>query len=250
MSGKYVYKISLPLILGLLMSVTAIAEEGVAVSTSVDLYNRYIWRGLDIAHTPSIQPSLTVAYRGCELGAWGAYTLSNQASDADEIDFWLNYTRTVGSDVSIKAVVTDYYFPNAGIKFFNFNNYDAMIDDTIPDPGAHTVEIGITIAGPKSFPVALSGYVNVYNDAGSNTYFQLDYPVTIDETDLVFFCGVTGGSKDNPDYYGAKQFAVINTGITAVREIKVSESFSLPLTVSLIINPKAEISYLLAGVSF
>ncbi len=250
MSKKQAFRISLFIFLTMLSTINVVAENGIAVNTSLDLYNRYIWRGLDIAHTPSLQPTLSVAGRGLELGAWGAYTLSNDASASDEIDFWLSYTHAIEDKLSLTAIATDYYFPNAGIKFFNFNNYNAVIDDTIPDPGAHTLEIGLSITGPPSFPAVLSGYVNVYNDAGSNAYFQIDYPVVLNETDLTFFCGAAAGSKDNPDYYSADKFSVINVGVTALREIKVSDSFSLPLTVSFIVNPKAEISYLLAGVSF
>jgi hypothetical protein len=39
-------------------------------------------------------------------------------------------------------------------------------------------------------------------------------------------------------------------GVSAVRQIKFSEEFSLPLTVSYIVNPRAEFSYLLVGMSF
>jgi hypothetical protein len=39
-------------------------------------------------------------------------------------------------------------------------------------------------------------------------------------------------------------------GISASREIKMSESFSLPLNVSLLLNPNEEITHLLVGVSF
>lgn len=218
---------------------SAVAEDGVSVNTSVDLYNRYIWRGLDFTRAPSVQPSLSVAISGLELGAWGAYTLSNEASFADEIDLWLSFTEAFSNGASISVIVTDYYFPNAGRKLFNFNN-----------PGAHLIEIGLSITGAKSFPLTFSGYINVRSDPGHNTYFQLDYPVTAKETDLNFFCGVTGGSKKNPAFYGADKFAVINLGVTAVREIKFSESFSLPLTVALVVNPKAEISYLQTGISF
>lgn len=250
MMKKKTYRAVLFVILVMAFTPAAPAEDGISVNTSADLYNRYIWRGLDIASTPSIQPSLSVVNGGFELGTWGAYTLSNEASDADEIDFWLSYTHPFSNGVSISAVVTDYYFPNSGIKFFNFNNHDVVIDDTIPDPGAHTIEIGFSITGQESFPITFTGYLNVHNDAGSNTYFQLDYPVTVNETNLNFFFGAAGGSKDNAGYYGTDKFAVINLGVTVVREIKVSESFSLPFTVSLIVNPRAEISYLQTGISF
>jgi hypothetical protein len=250
MLNKIISTSSLILIIVMLSTAVVSAQDGISVNTSVDLYNRYIWRGLDIANTPSAQPSLSVSGYGFELGTWGAYTLSNEASGSDEIDFWLSYTYPLSNGISLTALATDYYFPNAGIKFFNFNNHDAVVDDTIPDPGAHTVEIGLSIVGPGSFPITFSGYINVYNEAGNNTYFQLDYPFSVNETELGVFCGLTTGSEDNPDYYGTDELALINLGVSAVRNINISDSFSLPLTVSFILNPKAEISYFIAGISF
>lgn len=244
------YSLLLVIIMVVGLTASATAEDRIAVNTGVDLYNRYVWRGLDIANTPSIQPTFSIAYAGLELGTWGAYTLSNEAAGSDEIDFWLGYTKELENGAAISAVVTDYYFPNAGIELFNFNNYDAVVDDTIPDPGAHTLEIGLSVTGPETFPVTLSGYMNVHNEAGNNTYFQLDYPVTVNETEICLYVGAAVGSKENPDYYGTDDLQVINLGITASREIKMSESFSLPLNVSFILNPNAEISHLLVGVSF
>ena len=250
MSAKHMCSVLLLILLVSVAGTAAADENKISVSTGVDLFNRYVWRGLDIANTPSIQPTLAVEYAGFELGTWGAYTLSNDASDSDEIDFWLSYTANLNNGVSVTAMVTDYYLPNAGIDFFNFNDYDAMKDDTIPDPGAHLLEVGVSVTGPESFPVTVSGYVNVYNEEGNNAYFQLDYPVAVDGTELNFSFGATTGSEDNPGYYGANDFGVINLGLTASRDVKMSESFSLPLTVSLIVNPDAEISHMLVGVSF
>lgn len=250
MVNKYLASVLLLILVSVLAASTVAQDNAVTVSTGVDLYNRYVWRGLDIANTPSIQPSLAVDYAGFEFGVWGAYTLSNEASASDEIDFWLSYTRDFPSGVSITAVATDYYYPNTGIDFFNFNNYDAMRRDTIPDPGAHTFELGLSVTGPETFPVTLSGYVNVYNDAGNNAYFQADLPVNLNETGLTLFCGAAAGSEDNPDYYGVSKFRAINVGVTAVRDITVSESLTVPLTMSFILNPDAEISHLVVGVSF
>jgi hypothetical protein len=39
-------------------------------------------------------------------------------------------------------------------------------------------------------------------------------------------------------------------GVTASRDIEMSDRFSLPLTVSFIMNPKEEKSHILVGVSF
>ncbi|HOP05716.1 MAG TPA: hypothetical protein PLF13_00350 [candidate division Zixibacteria bacterium] len=228
----------------------AVAENDFSITTGVDLYNRYVWRGMDFGNAPSLQPTFAVGYAGFELGAWGAYTMSNEASDNDEIDLWVSYTLDLNNGASVTALVTDYTFPNSGIKFFNFNDYDAVIDDTIPDPGAHTIEVGGIFTGPESFPISLSGFINVYNDGGNNTYFQVDYPLTVNETSLNFFVGATGGSEDNPDYYGTDDLQVINIGVNASKDIKVTDNFSLPLSVSFIINPNAEMHYLLVGMSF
>ena len=113
-----------------------------------------------------------------------------------------------------------------------------------------TVTNGYSIAGPETFPVTLSGYLNVHNDAGSNTYFQLDYAIKVNETSLNFFCGAAGGSTENASYYGVDEVAVINIGVTSVRNIKVSDSFTLPFTVSITVNPKEEKSYLQTAISF
>lgn len=239
------------LLVGVGLATSAIAQNrSISVTTGVDFYNRYVWRGMDIANTPSIQPSFAVACGDFELGVWGAYTLSNDMSESDEIDLWLGYTHELPGGASFGLLVTDYYFPNAGVRFFNFNNHDAVKDDSIPDPGAHLIELGGSFSGPASFPIAIAAYINVYNEAGNNTYFQIDYPVSVNGTDLTFFCGAAGGSQENPGYYGTDAFAVINLGVSASREMQVSESFSIPLTMSFILNPRAEISYLTVAMSF
>jgi len=231
------------------LSPAVMAEDGLEINTGVDMYNRYVWRGLDIAATPSVQPSFSLNASGFEFGIWGAYTLSNQASEADEIDFWLGYTFQLDNGASIRALATDYYFPNAGIDFFNFNNYDATYDNGDPNPGAHTLELGLSFTGAESFPVTLAGYMNIHNDAGNNIYLQADYPFNVNGTELNLFCGVAAGSEDNPDYYGTDDLQVINLGVSTSRDLRVSETLTIPLNVAFTINPNAEISYLLVGIS-
>jgi hypothetical protein len=220
------------------------------VNTGADLYSRYIWRGMDFGDAPSIQPTLSVSYVGFELGVWGAYALSTRPESFSEIDFWLGYSHEFENTMSIGAVLTDYYLPYLGISIFNFNDHDAVDADGDPDPGAHTLELGLSFTGPESFPMTFSGYVGVYNDAGNSTYFQIDYPFTVGETSLTVFCGAAGGNTGNPDVYNTEDFAVINVGVSADRDMKITESFSLPLVLSFILNPEEEISYLVAGVKF
>ena len=61
------------LLLGMSMvvSATSIAQDEVEASVGADLVSGYIWRGQDLGGV-SIQPSLSVAYKGFSLGAWGS----------------------------------------------------------------------------------------------------------------------------------------------------------------------------------
>ena len=220
----------------LMTSVTsAPAEDLVDVNVGVDLVSRYIWRGTDYGNSPSIQPALSVSSHGFELGAWAAYAFSASSSDTDEIDFWAGYQWAAESGAGFGLIVTDYTFPNAGLKF--------------GDSEAHTIEVGASVTGPETFPLTASGYVNVRNDDGNNTYFQLDYPLNAGTVELGFFVGAAGGSAENPGYYGTETFHLINVGVSAMREIEVSGSFSLPLTGWAIYNPLTETAYIVVGVS-
>lgn len=209
---------------------------GPSVGLSADLYSRYVWRGTDIGDSPSIQPTLSVGYAGFELAAWGAYSLSAQSSEHDEIDLWLSHTTDFENGASLGLIVTDYYYPNAGVRFSKSD--------------AHTIELGVSVTGPRGFPLTLSGYVNVANDSGHNTYFELGAPATAGDVSLRFFLGLAGGSKENPDYYDTDTANVINTGVSATKAIQVTSSFSLPLTGAFIYNPRNEMAHLVVGMSF
>ena len=217
--------------------------QDLSLDLGADVVSRYIWRGTNVNDQVNIQPALTLSVSGFQAGFWGSYAISNNSDNNtfnQELDTWIGYTYFLKNGMSLGAIVTDYYFANAGIKWGNFNNYD----------NEDTIEAGVVFTGPESFPLTLSGYVNFYNDAGNNTYFQLDYPATIAEVPVNFFVGASAGSEENPGYYATDTFNVINLGITATKEIKITEEYSLPVFTTFLINPRTEISYLVFGISF
>jgi Bacterial protein of unknown function (Gcw_chp) len=212
------------------------AADKAVVNAGVDFYSRYVWRGSDIGDSPSIEPALSVDWYGFELGAWGAYSTARESASHDEIDFWLSHSTEFENGAALTLVVTDYTYPNAGIRFSKSD--------------AHLLETGLSVTGPKGFPLTVSAYVNVSNDDGHNTYFQLGCPASARDVDLQFFLGVAGGSKKNPGYYGTDTVNAINAGVSATRKIAVTDTFSLPLTGALIYNPRVEVTYLVVGVGF
>ncbi|MEW5873801.1 MAG: hypothetical protein AB1752_01305 [Candidatus Zixiibacteriota bacterium] len=228
------------LLFSLLVLVPVIAghagAQGLAAELGGDAVTRYNWRGLDFGDGASVQPYLRCAFRGFKAGFWGSYS-----EGFNEIDTWVSYTFTQTNSIGVTAIATDYYFPGAGIRLFNFHGCDDP-----GGPGAHLLEIGAVVSAPPSVPLSLSGFVNVHNDPGNNVYIQLDYPVTLGELELGLSVGATPGSKANPSAYGSDDFAVINIGVKGVRKIRFGET-DLAVSTATIINPQAEIAYLILG---
>ena len=226
------------------------SAQKLSVNVNADLVSRYVWRGLNINDQPNVQPAITFKLSDLQFGFRGSYGFSHtNATDelhstSHEIDTWISYSFAIENSVNITAIVTDYYYPNEEVSIGNFNNYDNK-----NGPGAHIIEAGVSIGGAESFPLTLSSYVNVYNDAGSNTYFQIDYLTKIDDYGLGLFVGAAAGSKNNPAYYGTEKFNLISIGLKTSKQIKITENFSLPVYCSYILNPRAEISYLIFGIS-
>jgi len=199
-----------------------------SVSSGADFVSRYLWRGLDFGNTFSIQPTLALSSGDFEVGFWGSYPLANTANGSEEMDLYISYSI---SDVSL--VVTDYYFPNSGLKYGKYKN-----------PGAHTIEAGLSYAGSESLPLSLAAFVNVYNDDDNSMYFELGYSTEVSDVVVDFFVG--GG---NFAYSLTDKFNLTNIGIKASKEIKITENFSLPIFSSYVLNPNTEVGYLVFGVS-
>jgi hypothetical protein len=213
----------------------------ISASAGADLVSRYIWRGLEINKGPNIQPAIAFGAGGLEVGLWGSHSLSFYPGVAypTEIDLYASYGfSTEAGDISL--LITDYYFPDSGIPL-------GWAED---GTGAHTLEVGAGYSGTESFPLSVSLYYNFYNDPGNNLYFEFGYPFVISGIDFGLIVGGTPGSEDNPVYYGTDELALINVGISASKEVKITEDFSLPLSSSFIVNPNADIAYFVFGCSF
>ncbi len=245
--NKTIYSL---LILSTVLLLGRVSAQDVNLDPGADVTSSYIWRGMQVNSSPNIQPAISLSLSNFSFGFWGSYSLTNKNSFDDdyatsrEIDTWISYTHELNNGMEITALVTDYFFPNAGVKFGNFNNYDD------PDgPGGHIIEAGLSLTLPESIPLTVSGYYNAYNDAGNCVYFQVDYSTSVSDVPVDVFAGATTGSEDNPVYYGADSFSVINLGLSVSKEIEITDEFSLPVNSSLIFNPKAEALYMVFGFS-
>lgn len=202
-------------------------------SLGADLVSRYIWRGTDYGESASVQPALSFATGGFEVGTWASYAMNPEGALANEHDIWASFTAG-----AVTFGVTDYYFPNLGADFFDFEG---------DGEGGHYVEPFISLSGPESFPMTFFAGYFAHNDPDNSVYLNASYPFALDGVDLSF--GVGASAKESA-LYGTNGFGVVEVNLAASKSIPVTEGFSLPLSVAYILNPYAEKSFLVFGVSF
>ena len=162
------------------------------------------------------------------IGAWGS-----QGYDGfQEMDLYVSYS--IG-DLSIG--LTDYYY--TGSDYF-------LIDDVV---GSHALEVNLGYAiGDLS--IAGNYIINDSSEGGAGSvggevYFELGYSL---ESFDVFVGGGDGWHTTGGNAEG--DFAISNVGVSTSKEIKITDSFSLPVNASAILNPDTEQFYIVAGISF
>ena len=223
--------------MGLVMGMTALAQDKVEATISGDLVSSYIWRGQDCGDV-SIQPTLGVSYKGLSLTAWGSVGLSN-SNDTKELDLTLSYT-TGGFNIGI----TDYWF-NVGLDPENrYFKYDAHGTN-------HVFEANI---GYDFGLVSLQWYTNFAGNDGLNkngkraysSYFEANVPFKLATVDWSVTVGVIPYATS---YYNewTSGFSVTNIALKASKDIKITDSFSIPLFAQLIGNPRTQKGYFVLG---
>ena len=223
--------------MGLVMSMTAFAQDEIETTISGDIVSSYIWRGQDLGST-SIQPTLGIDYKGLSLTAWGSYGLTDPA-DTKEFDLTLGYS--VGG---FNIGITDYWL-NAGgdpeNRYFRYNAHSTN----------HVFEANI---GYDFGVASLQWYTNFAGNDGVNndgkraysSYVEANIPFKLGSVD---WTATAGAVPFATDYYGTTEFAVTNLSLRADKEIKVTDSFSIPIFGQVTANPYTKKAYLVLGLT-
>jgi hypothetical protein len=103
------------LAVGMMFLVGAKAQD---LNVSVDLYNRYVWRGVEYGSGPSIQPTIEFSKGVFSIGAWGAYSTGSATSENYYAEADL-YT-SISLENGLSFGLTDYYYP--GTSWFDLSN--------------------------------------------------------------------------------------------------------------------------------
>ena len=221
--------------MGLVVSLTTFAQEKVETTICGDVVSSYIWRGQDLGDV-SLQPTLGIDYKGLSLTAWGSVGLSDP-SDTKEFDLTLGYT--IGG---FNIGITDYWF-NGGLDHESrYFKYDAHGTN-------HVFEANV---GYDFGLASLQWFTNFAGNDGMNndgkraysSYVELAVPFKLATVD---WTATAGAVPFATDFYGTDGFAVTNLALKATKEIKVSESFSVPVFGQVIANPCSQKAYLVIG---
>ncbi len=200
----------------------------------LDVQSRYIWRGIQLGgNSASAQPWAEFSSGAFSLGAWGAYNLGG-LGEGNEADFYMSYAL---SD-AFAVTVTDYFFPGEGTGgYFPYNE-------------GHVFEAMLSYSGPIGMFVATNFGGAIKDENGDNaysTYVEASYETEIGGTPLSFAVGGVFG--DDNGYYFTDGSGLINVTVGTSKEIKFSESFSLPVNAAITLNPDSENIFLTFGFS-
>ena len=229
--------------MGLVMSMTAIAQDEIESESKIettisgDIVSSYIWRGQDLGNV-SLQPTLGIGYKGLSLTAWGSVGLTN-SDDTKEFDLTLAYT-TGGFNIGI----TDYWF-NVGLdpdnRYFMYNAHSTN----------HVFEANI---GYDFGFASLQWYTNFAGNDGVNesgkraysSYVEASVPFKLATVDWTATVGVIPYATTFYNEW-TSGFSVTNLALKATKDIKITDSFSIPIFGQVVANPRSQKAYLVLG---
>ena len=224
------------------------------MSTGLDIYSSYIWRGSKFGSGPAFQPYVEFSAGDFALGAWGSVSASTD--EALEMDLYASYAFG-----PVSLTVTDYYFggdwtsfktmhylePSLGLSAGDFSLTAAYMflpgtDAMAAVPGSPaTVNLTTGVITP-----AVEGMDAVEaTNYGSSGDFYIEAGYSVSSVDL--FIGAGTGQYVGAD--AGKDFNICNLGIGTSKEVEITESFSLPVSGSVILNPTTGGFFITVGIS-
>jgi len=232
------------LFLLLAFSLIAFSQEKDSTSKSnfdlgLHIASRYYWRGLNLSSSPVFQPTMAYTYKGFTVGSWASFTFAKE--DFQEVDMFLSYNKKF-----FTITFNDYFYFKDSLNYTN-NYFDWNKKTT-----SHLLEGNVEFSNIPNIPFSVLAGVILYgadknNDGDSNfsSYIELRYNFSIKNIDTKLFAGFT-------PFEGlyASGFNFVNIGLSAVKEIKVTDKFSFPISTTFSVNPAKEKVYFIVGLSF
>jgi hypothetical protein len=231
-----------PLLLAGAIATARPTAAQVTVGADVGLNSRYMFWGLTLSNRPVVQPDIYLTYAGFTGGVWANFEVTRDGDPNDltsggarkgitEVDYWLEYNRTVGTaDLKLGAIRWTYSTRNTG----SLGPLDpGDLTDNGPDVNSTELYGAVTLGS-----VPLSPNLTLYYDTdvykGLFGWVSVTHPVPIGKQslDLGALMGFTAGHTNTT----SNQIPLFESeGVT-----HFDFSAALPLTVgALSITPNA-----------
>lgn len=215
-------------------------ERESSLYTSLDVSNRWIWRGLSINETPVVQPTIGIEKGRWGFEIWGSHPI--EKGGYSEIDFNLLYKFSERFNIGL----TDYFVvKNDSASPHNFVDFNRKTT-------SHLLDLIVNFTPVKKVPVNLMASVCFWGDdlieenlkQNFSTYFELHWEKEFGPFTTTAFAGATVGNG-----FYAEKTSLINLGTGVSKELFSSEKISIPLKLEFIVNPKIKNAYLVATIS-
>lgn len=198
-----------------MLSMTTMSVKAQSFSVGADVVSSYVWRGVQYSGV-SVQPAIDFSAGNFTLGAWGSTSLDGTYR---EMDLYTSYA----FDFGLTAGLTDYYYP--GTAYFT--------------GASHALEINLGY-GIGDLSLAANYIPFTGGSAGEDKYFEVGYAFK----NFSVFAGAGDGWHTSDGSFG-----IVNLGLSTSKEIKITDSFSLPMSGSVVLNPSTEQLYFVVGLS-
>ena len=215
--------------------IAAYAQDSLSVSAGADLVSRYVWRGMDQCSGVSLQPSLGLTYKGFTLSAWGSCSVAD--IDVEEFDISLSYT--IGN---FSIGVTDYFWQGASASYGHYTDdhfYELNLGYTVSE------KVPLTLSWNTMFLAGKSAEYDEDGDRMYSSYFNIGYAFDVHGIELSPAIGINPWKSQYDD-----EFSIMDITLTASKDIKITESFTLPIFAQVIASPATDKARLVFGVSF
>ena len=197
-------------------------EKASEFSVGADIYSNYIFRGSKFGTGPSFQPNVKFLTGGLTIGVWGSF----DAQGYTEVDPYISYSFPFGLSLGL----TDYYSPS--LQLF----------ETSDTAGSHALELnaGFTTGGLSLSANYIINEAGGIASMGSDLYFQAGYAFS--NFNISIGAGDGWHTSDG-------EFNICHLAIGTSKEIKITDTFSVPVSGQVILNPEKEQLFVVVGFS-
>lgn len=223
------------------LGMSAQEKEKPRVDFTANLQTNHLWRGLVISDKPitAVYTAINLDKEGVfKVGTWGGMAMANREggqTQYKEVDYFVQYSKN-GLTVALWDLFNDVN-DRYGKGIWNYNARQS----------GHILDLRTSYYLGKELPltieadVFLFGMVDRENDNTKqrySTYVQAAYDIDAGrEATVSPFVGVGFSLSGETHIYGKNKFDLVNVGFTTKKTFKLSESYSIPVSVTSMWNP-------------